>query len=1173
MTSRISKAAGDADLAALAEHLDLLDIGIGLFDEAFCLRGCNALFASLRGYPETLCRPGTTMLELLEHNARQGDYGPGDPGAQAAERMTEIERRKPRRLERQLGDGRILEIDYRFAGDGCTLLTYADVTDRREMEARHSLVLEAASEGVYDWNIVTNELWVSDRLREIFDFGEGQILSDHWFEKVHSDDAERYRSALRDCFKSDLARLDVEYRIRRKSGDYRWVLDRARPLRDGDGRVIRLVGAVSDITERVDTERRVRDSEERYALAMSGANDGLWDWDPRTDEIYTSERLQDIMGIVSESRKVSAEQWQANIHPDDLTEFQGRMRAHLRGETQGYVAEFRILHPERGERWILHRGLGRRDDTGRVYRMAGSISDITERKHAEAELERANRETEETHQRFVDALEATSEGFVVFDEEDRIALCNSKYRQFFVEGASEEVGGLVRPGTSFEELIRAGFRYGMFPEAGDDEEAWVDYRLSLRRKKASDTLELKQRTGRWLQINERLMHDGGMVSVYTDITELKEREEQLAENNARIDDLLREFQAVMEAIDYGVLFMDADLKVRIVNRAFLDIWDIDEDFAKSPRDMRDYMEYNRGQSMGIYGVSDEDWDDYCDQRIAAIRKGGIGPIEMTRGDGNVLQYQGIVLPDGGRMLTYFDITPMKRAQEELQRAKEAAEAATQAKSQFLANMSHELRTPLNAVIGITEMLKEEAEDEGDDDYVEPLERVGRAGKHLLHLINEILDLSKIEAGRIDLHYEDIDVAAMIGDVVTTTKTLAGANSNQITLDCPADIGSISSDLTRLRQIVLNLVSNACKFTENGEIRIEVSRSNDAPEGDQLRIAVSDTGIGITEEQIGRLFEEFSQADSSTTRKYGGTGLGLAISRRLARMMGGDITVASEADRGSTFTVTVAAAPSAATLKEAVEAVGPGATILVIDDDPTARDLMRRALAGEGYDVITAQSGAEGLQRARDVAPDLITLDVLMPEMDGWDVLRELKSDAQLRHIPVIMASILDEKNQGYALGAAGYLNKPIQRAELRDALSRFAPQADRRTVLIVEDDEATRDVMAKLMRDEGWEVAEAANGRIALERLDAVEPALILLDLMMPEMDGFTFLEEIRERDLAQNCPVLVVTAADLSEEDHKRLNGGVEVILKKGADTGELLIHVRRQIANIGKPAGASGK
>ena len=531
-----------------------------------------------------------------------------------------------------------------------------------------------------------------------------------------------------------------------------------------------------------------------------------------------------------------------------------------------------------------------------------------------------------------------------------------------------------------------------------------------------------------------------------------------------------------------------------------------------------------------------------------------------------MQYQVFVLPDGGRMVTYFDITPMKRAQEDLQRAKEAAEAATQAKSRFLASMSHELRTPLNAVIGITEMLKEEAEDLGDEDYIEPLDRVGRAGKHLLDLINDILDLSKIEAGRIELHYENVDIAAMISDVATTSQTLADKNGNKLVIDCPADLGTISADLTRLRQIVFNLVSNACKFTEAGEVRIEAAR-----EDTDLRIAVSDTGIGIAQEAIGRLFEEFSQADSTTTRQYGGTGLGLAISRRLARMMGGDITVTSEAGSGSTFTVTLADGPRAATAAGEARAVRPGATVLVIDDDATARDLMRRALAGEGYDVITADGGAEGLRRAREGVPDLITLDVLMPEMDGWDVLRELKADPQLSAIPVVMASIVDEKNRGYSLGAVDYLIKPIERAQLRAALQRLSPRADRRTVLIVEDDDDTRAVMGKLMRDEGWDVVEATNGRRALERLESTEPALILLDLMMPEMDGFTFLDELRKRDIALDCPVIVVTAADLSEADHRRLNGGVQAILQKGADTELLLRQIRGLIAplsdNDGEP------
>jgi PAS domain S-box-containing protein len=277
--------ANGQNLATLAKHLDLLDVGVGLFDEALRLIECNALFGELRGYPKGLCRPGVAMAALLEHNARRGDYGPGDPAAQAAERVAEIERRVPRRVVRRLGDGRILEIDCRFAEDGCTLVNYADVTQRRAEEARHSLVVEASSEGIYDWDTVTNLLWVSDRLREMFGFGGGEIVSDSWFQKAHADDAEHYRSALADYFKSDLTRLEVEYRIRQQSGEYRWMLDRGRAVRNDDGRVIRLFGAVTDITQRVNAEQRLRDSEERYALAMSGASDGLWDWDPRSGKI------------------------------------------------------------------------------------------------------------------------------------------------------------------------------------------------------------------------------------------------------------------------------------------------------------------------------------------------------------------------------------------------------------------------------------------------------------------------------------------------------------------------------------------------------------------------------------------------------------------------------------------------------------------------------------------------------------------------------------------------------------------------------------------------------------------------------------------------------------------------------------------------------------------------
>jgi signal transduction histidine kinase/CheY-like chemotaxis protein len=528
---------------------------------------------------------------------------------------------------------------------------------------------------------------------------------------------------------------------------------------------------------------------------------------------------------------------------------------------------------------------------------------------------------------------------------------------------------------------------------------------------------------------------------------------------------------------------------------------------------------------------------------------------------------------------HLEVAERKRAEAALQLAKEAAEAATQTKSQFLANMSHELRTPLNAIIGLTEMLHEDAEDLGQDDFIEPLDRISRAGKHLLNLINDVLDLSKIEAGKVELHLEDFDVATMVEDAATTSRPLADANSNQLVVRRTDDLGEMRADLTRIRQIVLNLISNACKFTEEGEVTIELERER-GEDGDWFVFTVADTGIGMTPEQTDKLFQEFTQADSSTTRKYGGTGLGLAICRRLCHMMGGEITVASTAGEGSRFTVRLPARVAEAGEPAEAAAPAPAPTpaaarqesanrVLVIDDDQTVRDLMRRHLARDGFDVITAKDGDEGVRLARELNPAVITLDVLMPQRDGWSVLRELKSDPALAAIPVVMITILDEAKKGYALGASDFMTKPIERERLRQVLVKYRSDEDDQRVLIVEDDEATRQLLHRALVDEGWQVAEAGNGREALERLEQAPPSLILLDLMMPEMDGFEFLAALRERPEFAALPVVVVTAADLSDADRRRLSGGVEHILQKAASGQEALLEELRGL--VGRYAGGA--
>jgi GAF domain-containing protein/CheY-like chemotaxis protein len=493
------------------------------------------------------------------------------------------------------------------------------------------------------------------------------------------------------------------------------------------------------------------------------------------------------------------------------------------------------------------------------------------------------------------------------------------------------------------------------------------------------------------------------------------------------------------------------------------------------------------------------------------------------------------------------------------------EAADRHKSEFLANMSHELRTPLNAIIGYSEMLQEDAADLGVEQFTDDLKKINAAGKHLLELINAVLDLSKIEAGKMELYLESFDVATLVRDIAAVIQPLAVKNANRLEVRCPDGIGTMRADLTKVRQALFNLLSNACKFTEQGTVGLTVAR--EALDGhDWMVFGVSDTGIGMTPEQLAKLFEAFSQADAATTRRYGGTGLGLALSRRLCRMMGGDVTVESESGRGSTFTIRLPAqvvepAQEPIVVAAPAERVSPSVgTVLVIDDEAAVRDLMQRFLTREGFGVVTASGGEDGLRRARELRPDAITLDVMMPGMDGWAVLSALKADPDVADIPVVMLTIVDDKNLGYALGASEYLTKPIDRERLVTVLKQHRRD---RPVLVVDDDVTLRQLLRRMLEPEGYTVVEAENGRVALDRLRQVSPSLILLDLMMPEMDGFEFVTEFRRHEAWRAIPIVVITARDLSRDDRERLNGYVEKILQKGAHGREqLLAEVRELVA-----------
>jgi signal transduction histidine kinase/DNA-binding response OmpR family regulator len=623
------------------------------------------------------------------------------------------------------------------------------------------------------------------------------------------------------------------------------------------------------------------------------------------------------------------------------------------------------------------------------------------------ELSDARDEATEARRRLTDALESISEGFFFYDADDRMVLCNSRYRELFPSMAD-----VYRPGLEFEEMLRTVVERGIVADAVQRPEEWISRRLAQHRNPRGRFL--LESDGRWIQVSERKTRDGGTVGVFTDVTELKQREEEVAA------------------------------------------------------------------------------------------------------------------------------------------ARDEAMRATQAKSQFLASMSHELRTPLNAIIGYSEMLQEEAADLGQDRFLPDLVKIREAGKHLLSLINDVLDLSKIEAGKMDLLVEEFAVADLLDEVRSVIDPLIAKNANVLEVTCAPDLRTMRSDQTKLRQSLLNLLSNAAKFTERGRITLAARRLADG-QGDRLQFVVADTGIGMAPEQLEALFQAFSQARSSTSRDYGGTGLGLAITRHFCRLLGGDVPVESSPAQGSTFTITLPAVCPATRPETAPSTARPtraGAigTVLIIDDEETAHDLLQRELAGAGYEVLHAAGGREGLKLAKQARPDVITLDIIMPDLDGWSVLKELKADPELCEIPVVLVTIMRDRDLGFALGAADYITKPLDREAVVRVVGRHLRGEGRAQVLVVDDDPKTRDLLRRTLRKAGWSVAEAANGCEALKSLERARPALILLDLLMPGMDGFEVLERLQADEMWREVPVIIVTAKDLTREDVDRINGRVVNVLQKGA-------------------------
>jgi signal transduction histidine kinase/CheY-like chemotaxis protein/PAS domain-containing protein len=817
------------------------------------------------------------------------------------------------------------------------------------------------------------------------------------------------------------------------------------------------------------------------------------------------------------------------------------------------------------------------------------------------ELSDARDAATEAQVRLTDALESISEGFFLYDAHDRMVLCNSRYRELFPSMAD-----VYQPGLEFEQMLRTVVERGIVAEAAERPQEWIARRLAQHRDPGGPFL--LQSDGRWIQVSERKTQDDGTVGVFTDVTELKRAEEALREKteflalNQVITASANEAASVESAIQIALDQVCAQARWPVGHAYMLvgeelvtsRVWHLaDSERFETFRRVSEATRFRSGE--GLPGrvlrsgkpawITDVTKDrNFPRAQMAAELgvKGALGfPVLVGRDVVAVLEFfaeravepHQALLDVAAQIGTQLGrVIERQRAEGQLREAKDEAEAATQAKSQFLASMSHELRTPLNAIIGYSEMLHEEAEDLGYDGFLPDLVKIREAGKHLLSLINDILDLSKIEAGKMEILLEDFEVADLIAQVQSVIEPLMAKNANTLVVECPPGLGAMRSDQTKLRQSLFNLLSNAAKFTEQGRITLAVRRIIEDG-GDLLAFKVSDTGIGMTAEQLGRLFQAFAQAEASTSRDYGGTGLGLAITRHFCRMLGGDVGAESKRGQGSTFTIVLPAmVPDANAEVRARAAQGVTAptrgTVLIVDDEQATRDLLDGELSNAGYDVLHAAGGREGLKLAKEARPDVITLDIIMPDLDGWSVLKAIKADPEMCDIPVILVTIMRDRDLGFALGAADYITKPLDREVLLRVLGRHARAHGRAQVLVVDDDPKTRDMLRRTLQKAGWTVCEAANGCEAIEALERSNPALILLDLMMPEMDGFEVLERLQGDETWRHVPVIIVTAKDLTREDIVRLNGRVAKVVQKGAYQRRDLVRdihamIARQVAH----------